>query len=131
MVSEPTPQQLITQSVQATANAIVSALTARMASISLPIYDWDSKNAYHSFSIFCHTPGELAPPQLHPTRQQGSAQIHFCSPGKQIPRDACTMDAYRQLGETESNQDKSFCLPQPNPTGNDTQHQHPCAPWRT
>ena len=26
-----------------------------MASISLPIYDWDSQDAYHSFSIFCHT----------------------------------------------------------------------------
>ena len=26
-----------------------------MASISLPIYDWDSPDAYHSFSIFCHT----------------------------------------------------------------------------
>ena len=55
MASEPTPQQLITQSAQATANAIASVLTARMASISLPIYDWDSQDAYHSFSIFCHT----------------------------------------------------------------------------
>ena len=57
MASEPTPmpQQLITQSAQATANAIASALTARMASISLPVYDWNSQDAYHSFSIFCHT----------------------------------------------------------------------------
>ena len=55
MASEPTPQQLITQSAQATADAIASALTARMASISLPIYDWDSQDAYHSFSIFCCT----------------------------------------------------------------------------
>ena len=55
MASEPTPQQLITQSAQATADAIASALTARTASISLPIYDWDSKDAYHSFSIFWHT----------------------------------------------------------------------------
>ena len=52
MASEPTPQQLITQSAQATADAIASALTARNASISLPIYDWDLKDAYHSFSIF-------------------------------------------------------------------------------
>ena len=52
MASEPTPQQLITQSAQATANAIASVLTARMASISLPIYDWDSQDTYHSFSIF-------------------------------------------------------------------------------
>ena len=55
MASEPTPQQPITQSVQTTANTIASALTARRASISLPVYDWDSKDAYHSFSIFCHT----------------------------------------------------------------------------
>ena len=54
MASELTPQQLITQSAQAMANAIASVLTARMASISLPVYDWDSKDAYHS-SIFWHT----------------------------------------------------------------------------
>ena len=57
MASEltPTPQQLITQSAQATADAIASALTARTVSISLPVYDWNSQDAYHSFSIFCHT----------------------------------------------------------------------------
>ena len=55
MASEPTPQQLITQSAQATADAITSVLTARTASISLPTYDWDSKDAYHSFFIFWHT----------------------------------------------------------------------------
>ena len=57
MASEPTPipQQLITQSSKATADAIASALTARTASISLPVYDWNSQDAYHSFSIFCHT----------------------------------------------------------------------------
>ena len=53
MASELTPQQLITQSAQATADAIASALTARTASISLPVYDWDSQDAYHS-SIFHH-----------------------------------------------------------------------------
>ena len=26
-----------------------------MASISLPVYDWDPQDAYHSFFIFCHT----------------------------------------------------------------------------
>ena len=26
---------------------------------------------------------------------------------------------------------QSFCLPRPNTPGNDTWHQHPCAPWRT
>ena len=55
MASDLTPQQLITQSAQATADAIASALTARMASISLPVYDWDSQDAYDSFSIFCCT----------------------------------------------------------------------------
>ena len=57
MASEPTPtpQQLITQSAQATADAIASVLTARIASISLPVYNWNSQDAYHSFSIFCHT----------------------------------------------------------------------------
>ena len=55
MASELTPQQLITQSAQATANAIANVLTARMVSISLPVYDWDAQDAYHSFSIFCHT----------------------------------------------------------------------------
>ena len=54
MASDPTPQQLITQSAQATADAIASVLTARTASISLPVYDWNSQDAYHS-SIFCHT----------------------------------------------------------------------------
>ena len=55
MASEPTPQQLITQSAQVTADAIASALTAKTVSISLPAYNWDSKDAYHSFSIFWHT----------------------------------------------------------------------------
>ena len=52
MASEPTLWQLITQSAQATADAIASVLTARTTSISLPTYDWDLKDAYHSFSIF-------------------------------------------------------------------------------
>ena len=56
MASEPTPQQVIIQSAQATADTITSVLTARTASISLPVYDWESQDAYHSFSIFCHTP---------------------------------------------------------------------------
>ena len=54
MASDPMPQQLITQSAQATADAIASVLTARTASISLPVYDWNSQDAYHS-SIFCCT----------------------------------------------------------------------------
>ena len=69
MASEltPTPQQLISQSAQATADAIASALTARTASISLPVYDWNSQDAYHSFLHISLYPGELAPPQLHST----------------------------------------------------------------
>ena len=65
MALEPTPQQLITQSAQATADALASMLTARTTSISLPIYDLDTKDVYHSYSIFQTIPGELAPPQLH------------------------------------------------------------------
>ena len=67
----------------------------------------------------------------HPARQWGPPQICFCSLGNQIPGDACTMDAYRQQRGTESDQGESFCLPQPNTTGNDTQCQHPCASWRS
>ena len=52
MAIEPNPQQLIDQSAQATANAIASTLTAQTTSIRLPTYDWDLKDAYHSFSIF-------------------------------------------------------------------------------
>ena len=55
MASDLMPQQLMTQSDQATGDAIASALTARTASISLPVYDWNSRDAYHSFSIFCRT----------------------------------------------------------------------------
>ena len=55
MASDPMPQQLISQSAQATADAIASALTARTVSVSLPVYNRDSQDAYHSFSIFCRT----------------------------------------------------------------------------
>ena len=114
----PMPQQLISQSAQATADTIASALTARTASISLPVYHWDSQDAYHSFSIFCHTLGELAPPQLHSARQRGPPQVWFCSPRHQIPRNACTMDANQQQRGTESDQGESFYLPWMYPTGN-------------
>ena len=57
-------------------------------------------------------------------------QVCFCSPRHQIPRNACTMDANWQQRGTESDQGKSFCLPQPYPAGNDTWCQYPCAPWR-
>ena len=76
-------------------------------------------------------PWELAPPQLHSARQWGPPQLCFCSPRHQIPRNACTMDANQQRRGRESNQGKSFCLPWPNPAGNDTLCQHPCASLRT
>ena len=41
------------------------------------------------------------------------------------------MDANQHQRGTESDQGKSFCLPWPNPIGNDTWCQHPCASWRT
>ena len=75
-------------------------------------------------------PGELAPPQLHSTRQGGPPQVYFCSPRHQIPRDACTMDANWQQRGTEGDQGQSFCLPRPYPAGNDTWCQYPCASWR-
>ena len=37
---ELTPQQLIAQSVKATADALTDALTSRSAPIALPTYDW-------------------------------------------------------------------------------------------
>ena len=126
MDTKQTPQQLITRSAQATADSV---LTARTASISLPIYDWDSQDAYHSFSIFWHTLENWL--LLNCIMPDTEDHLHFCSPGNQIPGDACTMDAYGQQSRTESNQGKSFCLPRLNPTGNDTQCQHPCVPWRT
>ena len=55
MASDPMPQQLISQSAQATADAIASVLIARTTSTSLPVYDWNSQDAYHSFSIFHRT----------------------------------------------------------------------------
>ena len=53
--AEPTPQQLIAESAKATAEALTNALTARSASIALLTYDWNSKDAYRSFSLFQQT----------------------------------------------------------------------------
>ena len=50
--AEPMPQQLITESAKATAEALTNALTTRSASIALPTYNWNSKDAYRSFSLF-------------------------------------------------------------------------------
>ena len=40
---------------KATADALTDALTARSASISLPTYDWDTKDAYRTFTLFRQT----------------------------------------------------------------------------
>ena len=50
-----TPQQLITQSAKATADALTDALTSRSALIALPMYDWESKDAYWTFTLFRQT----------------------------------------------------------------------------
>ena len=49
---ELTPQQLIAQSAKATADALTDALTSCSAPIALPMYDWESKDAYRTFTLF-------------------------------------------------------------------------------
>ena len=46
------PQQLIAQSAKATVNALIDALTSRSAPIALPTYNWESKYAYRTFTLF-------------------------------------------------------------------------------
>ena len=53
--AELTPQQLIATAAKATADAISNSLTSRSASIALPTYDWDSKDAFRTFSLFQQT----------------------------------------------------------------------------
>ena len=50
--TKPMLQQLIVQSAKATVEALTNALTAQSALIALPMYDWNSKDAYRSFSLF-------------------------------------------------------------------------------
>ena len=63
------------------ADAIASALTAQTASISLPIYDWDLKNAYHSFSIFWHTLENWLLLNHIATNSEDLLQYIFTAPG--------------------------------------------------
>ena len=49
---ELTPQQLIAQSAKATAEALTDALTSCSALIALLTYDWESKDAYQTFTLF-------------------------------------------------------------------------------
>ena len=52
---ELTPQQLIAQSAKATVEALTDALTSRSAPIALPSYEWESKDAYRTFTLFQKT----------------------------------------------------------------------------
>ena len=46
------PQQLIAQSTKATADALTDALTSPSALIALPTYEWESEDAYWTFTLF-------------------------------------------------------------------------------
>ena len=130
MATEPTPQQLITQSAQPTADAITSTMTARTASISLPTYNWDSKDAYHFFSIFwCTLENWLL--LHHKLTVRTTSDKSFATLGNQITGDACTVDAYWSWRGTTCNQGKGFCIPGQDTTGNDSWCQHPCVTRRT
>ena len=127
MATEPTLQQLITQSAQATADT-----TNRSNCIHQPTHLWlGLKRCLSLFLHFSMHPGELAPSQLHCNWQWRSPRVCLCSPGNQIPGDACTVDAYWTWRGTKSNKGESFCFPWQNTTGNDTWHQHPCTTRRT
>ena len=118
--STPTPQQLISQSAQATADAIASALTARTASISLPIYDWNSQDAYHSFSIFRRTLENWLLLNCIPPDSEDHLRYVFVALGsKSLEMHAQWMPTSSEE-ETEDDQGKGFCLPRPHPTRNDT-----------
>ena len=102
MASELTPQQIITQLVQATADDIASALTARMASISLPVYDWESKMLTSS-SMFCHTLENWL--LLNCILPDSDDHLRYIFAALEpIPGNACTMDANGQMKRTESDQ---------------------------
>ena len=110
MVSEPTPQQLITQSAQATANAITSALTARTASISLPIYDWDLKGCLPLLlHLSVHTLENwlLLNLIMHLTVRTSSDTVFAALGTKSLEMHVQWMPTGQQRG-TESNQGKSF-----------------------
>ena len=53
--AELTPQQLIATATKATTDAITDSLASRSASIALPMFDWDSKDAFRTFSLFWQT----------------------------------------------------------------------------
>ena len=131
MASELTPQQLITQSAQATADTITSALTARTVSISMPVYDWDSQDAYHSFSIFCHTLENWLLLNCILPDSENHLRYVFAVLGTKSQEMHAQWMPTRSKEETESNQGKSFCFPRPNPSEHDKWCQHPCASWRT
>ena len=124
MASELTPQQLITQSAQAIADAIASALTARMASISLPVYNWDFQDVYHSFSIFCHTLENWLLLNCIPPDSEDHLRYVFAALGTK------SLEMHAQWMPTGSKEEQKATEAKA-PTGNDTQCQHPCASWGT
>ena len=122
------PQQLITQSAQATADAIASVLTARTASISLPIYDWNSQDAYHSFSIFCCTLENWLPLNHILPDSKDHLRYVFAALGTK------SLEMHAQWMPTGSEDEQKVTKAKASaflyPTGNDTWHQYPCVPWR-
>ena len=127
MASEPTPmpQHLITQSAQATADAIASMLTARTASISLPVYDWNSQDAYHSFSIFCHTlENWLLLNYILPDSEDHLRYVFAALGTKSLEMHAQWMPTGSKE-EQKATKAKASAFPGPYPTGNDTRQSIP------
>ena len=130
MASEATPQQLITQSAQATADTITSVLTDRMASISLPIYDWNSQDAYHSFSIFCHTLENWLLLNHIPPDSEDHLRYIFAALGtKSLEMHAQWMPTGSKEGQKATKVKASAFLDQIQQ--GITRDQHPCVPLRT
>ena len=131
MASKPTPQQLITQSAQATTDATASVLTARTASISLPVYDWDSQDAYHSFSIFCHTLENWLLLNCILLDSEDHLRYVFAALGMK------SLEMHAQWMPTGSEEEQKATKAKASAFLNQIQqgmtqdHQHPCASWRT
>ena len=70
-----TPQQLITQSAKATAEALTDALTSRSAPITLPMYNWESQDAYRTFTLFRQTLDNWL--FLHWVKTDGKDHLHY------------------------------------------------------
>ena len=106
-----TPQQLIAQSAKATAEALTDALTSRSALIALPTYDWESQDAYHTFTVSKDT-RQLAFPLSSQDRQRRSPPLRLCSTWNESTGAPRTMDAPRNRRQMEGNQGKSHRIPE-------------------